>query len=109
MWEPGFLAFLTVSGFGIIVLAATNKAIRFAFPVIVALPFLAGILCPKRTSGSHRSASLAAGLIFCGLLVAGAPMRYRAESRVSAGATRSWLRLLRCNAKESFLLPTVQH
>ena len=78
-WEPDFLAVLIVIGFGIIVLAAPNREIRFEFPAIVALPFLAAILLSgKERPAPGRFAALAAGLVFCGLLAASVPTRHRA-------------------------------
>ena len=51
-WGPDFLALLLVIGFGVVVLAAPNRQIRYAFPVIVAAPFLTG----KLMSGKEHSA-----------------------------------------------------
>jgi len=83
---PDFLALLIMIGFGIVVLAATNRQIRYAFPTIVALPFLAGIIVSgKGHSVPGRSAALAAGLVFCSLLVAGIPTRHRADRQQSLG------------------------
>jgi len=77
---PDLLAFLIVAGFGMIVLAATNRQPRYAFPAIVGLPFLTAILISgKRHATPRRSAALAAGLVFCGLLVAAVPMRHRID------------------------------
>ena len=41
---PDFLAYLIMLGFCVVVLAAPNRQIRYAFPAIVALPFLTAIL-----------------------------------------------------------------
>jgi hypothetical protein len=77
--ELDVLPLLIMIGFGTIVLAATNRQIRYAFPAIVALPFLTAILMSgKEHSAPRQSAALAAGLVLCGLLVASAPTRYRA-------------------------------
>lgn len=75
---PDLLALLVMIGFGIVVLSSTSRVIRFDFPVIVALPFLSGILVSGRgRSVSCRSAVLAASLVFCGLLAAAVPTRHR--------------------------------
>ena len=77
---PDSLALLTLIGFGIIALAATNRQIRLAFPAIVALPFLTAVLMSGEGQPVRgRSAALAAGLVFCGLFLAGLPMRRRAS------------------------------
>jgi hypothetical protein len=103
---PDFLALLTVIGFCMIVLSVNNRQIRYLFPVIVALPFLTGILMSgKGQSVSRRSAALAAGLVFCGLLAAGVPTRHRAkiECLHRAGVVLGLAH--RCNVK-SVLLAT---
>ena len=46
LWGPDLFALLITISFGAIVLASHNREIRFAFPTIVALPFLTGIFCP---------------------------------------------------------------
>lgn len=77
---PDVLALLFMIGFGIIVLAAPVKQIRYAFPAIVALPFLTAILMSdKEQPVPPRSATIAALVVFCGLLAAGVPMRHRPD------------------------------
>ena len=77
---PDFIALLIMIGFAIIVFAAPNKQIRYAFPAIVALPFLAAILASGEEIPTPRwPATLAAGIVFCGLLVAAFPMRHRPD------------------------------
>ena len=44
VFRPDLVEFLIMIGFGIIVLAAPSRLIRYAFPAIVALPFLTAIL-----------------------------------------------------------------
>lgn len=101
---PDFLALLIVIGFGIIVLAATNKQIRYAFPAIVALPFLTGVVASgKGQPASRRSAALAAGLVFCGLLAAGVPTLHRADRRSLSRCDAVLVQALRCNAKRILL------
>jgi hypothetical protein len=105
LWQPTLPALLIMIGFAIIAMASPNREIRFAFPAIVALPFLAAILMSQKTdSAPARSAALAAGLVFCGLLAAGMPTRRRANE---ASITRSSAVLAqagRCQAKSILLL-----
>jgi hypothetical protein len=101
---PDFLALLIMIGFGIVVLAATNRQIRYAFPAIVALPFLAGILMSgKGHSAPGPSAALAAGLVFCGLLAAGVPTRHRANRQSLSRSDAVLAQAVRCNAKRIVL------
>jgi hypothetical protein len=99
-----FLALMIMIGFGIIVLASSNREIRFAFPVIVALPFLAAIVMSgKGHSASHSSAALAAGLVFCGFLVAGVPSWYRANIQSIERSRSVLIRADLCNASHIML------
>jgi hypothetical protein len=104
LWGTDFLALLIMIGFAIIVLAAPNREIRYAFPAIVALPFLTGILMSgKGHSVPGRSAALAAGLVFCGLLAASVPMRHRATRESLSRADAVLAQAARCNAKRIML------
>ena len=97
---PGFLALLIMIGFGIVALASTNREIRFAFPVIVALPFLTAILLSgKGHSVRGSSAALASGLVFCGLLAAGVPTRHRANRQTLSRSEAVLAQAAECNAK----------
>ena len=101
---PDFLALLIMIGFGIVMLSSHNREIRFAFPAIVALPFLAGILMSgKGHSASRPSAALAAGLVFCGLLAAGVPMRHRAKRQSLKRCDAVLAQAVRCHAKRILL------
>jgi hypothetical protein len=101
---PDFLALLIMIGFGIVVLAATNRQIRYAFPAIVALPFLAAILMSgKGHSVSGRSAALTAGLVFCGLLAAGVPTGHRANRQSLSRSDAVLALAARCDAKRILL------
>jgi hypothetical protein len=101
---PDFLALLIMIGFSILVLAAPNRQIRYAFPAIVALPFLAGILMSgKGRSAPSPSAALAAGLVFCGLLAAGVPTRHRANRQSISRCDAVLAEAVRCNAKRIVL------
>jgi hypothetical protein len=56
--------------------------IRFFFPVIIGLPFLIGTLIPhKTTEFTLRSSAISAILVFCTLVVAGAPMLRRPDRK----------------------------
>lgn len=101
---PDFLALLIMIGFGIVVFAATNRQIRYALPVIVALPFLTGILMSgKGQSLPRRSAALAAGLVFCSLLAAGVPTRHRASRQSLSRCDAVLAQAAKCNAKRIML------
>jgi hypothetical protein len=103
-WGTDFLAFLIMIGFGIVVLASNNREIRFAFPAIVALPFLTGILMSgKEHAVSGRSAALAAGLVFCGLLAASVPTAHRATRQILSRADAILAQAAQCNAKRMML------
>lgn len=100
---PDCLALLIMIGFAIIVLAATNKQIRYAFPAIVALPFLMAILMSGKGHNEHsvpgRSAALAAAIVFCSLLAASVPMRHRAARQSLDRADAVLAQAARCKAK----------
>jgi hypothetical protein len=101
---PDFIALLIVLGFGVIVFAATNRQIRYAFPVIVALPFLTGILISgKERPLPIRSAALLAGLVFCGLLAASVPALHRADRQSLSKCDAVLAQALRCNSKHILL------
>jgi hypothetical protein len=103
---PDLLALLVMIVFGIVVLSSPSRDIRFDFPAIVALPFLTGILMSgKGQSVSRRSAALAAGLVFCGLLAAGVPTRHRAKIECLSRSYAVLAMATQCNAK-SVLLAT---
>jgi len=88
LW-PEILALLIMVGFGITVLVSPNREIRFSFPLIITLPFLAAIfLSGKGQSVPTRTATVCAALVFCGLFVAGVPTRHRPD----------WRSFGRCNA-----------
>jgi len=99
-----FLAFLIVIGFSIIVLAASNRQIRFAFPAIVALPFLTAILMSRKgNSAPNRSAALASGLVFCVLLGVSVPMRHRASRQSLSRSDAVLAEATTCNAENVIL------
>jgi hypothetical protein len=108
---PDLLALLIVIGFGIIVFAATNKQIRYAFPAIVALPFLTGVVASgKGQPAPRRSAALAAGLVVCGLLAAGVPTLHRADRQSLSRSDAVLVQAVRCHSKHILLAtdsPTV--
>ena len=103
--EPDFLALLITIGFGIVVLAAPNRQIRYAFPAIISLPFLIGILISRKGhSAPSRSAALASGLVFCSLLAAGVPTRHRPDRQRSLGRSDAVLtQAVGCNTKRILL------
>jgi hypothetical protein len=101
---PDLFALLITIGFGIIVLASANREIRFAFPAIVALPFLTAILLSGRGhSAQGRPAALAAGLAFFGLLAASVSTGHRADKQSLMRADAILAQAARCNAKHIVL------
>ena len=101
---PDFLALLIMVGFGIVALSSTNREIRFAFPAVVAVPFLIGILMSgKGHSVPGPSAALVAGLVFCGLLAAGVPTRNRASRQSLSRCEAVLAQAAACNAKRIVL------
>jgi hypothetical protein len=113
LWGPDFLAFLIMTGFGTVVLAGTNRQVRYAFPAIVGLPFLTAILVSGKGQPAHRRpAALAAGLVFCGLLAAAVPMRNRADRQSLSRSDAVLAEAAACNAKSIVLAtdsPTLNH
>ncbi len=105
MWEPDFLPFLIIAGFVIVVLAAPNRQIRYAFPAIVALPFLAGLLMSsKEFSLPPGPAALASGLVFCSFFAASVPTRHRADRQQSLARSDAVVaQAARCSAKRILL------
>jgi len=104
LWKTDFLAFLIMIGFGILVLASHNREIRYAFPAIVALPFLTGILMSgKGHAVPGRSAAFAASLVFCGLLAASVPTGHRASRQSLSRADAVLAQAARCNAQRIML------
>jgi hypothetical protein len=104
LWSPDFLALAIMIGFGVIVLAATNKQIRYAFPAIVAVPFLIAILMSgKGDSVPRQSAVLAAGLVFCSLVALGVPTRHRADRQSIRRSDAVLAEAAACNAQNIML------
>jgi hypothetical protein len=103
---PAFLALLITAGFAMVVLAAPARDVRYAFPVIVSLPFLAALLLSGKAGAlPRRSAALVAALAFCALLVAAVPVRHRAVRQTLARCDAVLALADRSNAK-SVLLAT---
>jgi len=98
------VALLISIGLGVAVLLSPNREIRFALPVIVAAPFLIGILMSgKGSSMASRSAFLAGALVFCGLAAAAVPMRHRPDRQGLARPDSVLVEAARCNAKHILL------
>lgn len=73
------LAIWIVAGFAAIVLSSPNRQPRYAFPEVVALPFLAAVLLSGKRP-PYRSAIGSAVLAFCVLACLSWPTRYRLAS-----------------------------
>jgi len=101
---PDLFALLIMFGFGLIVLASHSRQIRYAFPAILALPFLIGILLSENEhSAPARPAALVAGLAFFGLLAASIPTGHRADRQSIVRADAIVAEAARCNAKRIVL------
>lgn len=99
-----WLPFVIAIGFGLIALATANKQIRYVFPALVSLPFLTGILLSgKGQPVPPLRAILAAGLVFCGLVVASVPMRHRPDRKTLDDADAVLAQAGQCNAKRIVL------
>jgi len=97
-------------GFATVVIASpsrelvADRAIRYAFPAIVALPFLVAIMMSGEGSPAPRlSAAFAAGLVFCGLLAASVPALYRASSQSLDRANAVLAHAAQCKAAHIIL------
>jgi len=104
--DPDFLPVFITAGFGIAVVSAPNRQIRYALPAIIALPFLTGALVSgKGRLFSRGYALLGAGLVFCGLVLASVPMRHRPDRQQSLGISEAVLRrAAQCDAKHILLI-----
>jgi hypothetical protein len=106
LWSADSLALATMMGFAVIVLTATNKQIRYAFPAIVAVPFLTSILaCGKGDPVPVQSARFAAAMAFCGLLALGVPMRSRPDRTTISRSEAVLTKALVCHS-QGILLAT---
>jgi hypothetical protein len=102
--RPDLFAVVITIGFGVIVLVSHNREIRFAFPAIVALPFLTGVLLSGNgRPAPGRSAALAAGLAFFGLLAAGVPTGHRIDKQSHIRPDAILSQAAACNAKRIVL------
>jgi hypothetical protein len=104
--EPASLAFLIALIYGVIVLVSANRQIRYAFPTIIALYFLLAILLSgKQASVSQKAATLAAGMVFCVLVLVGLPVRHRAQRQASLARTDAILaQATRCDDTRILLM-----
>ncbi len=101
---PDLLALLITIVFGIIALASPNRQIRYAFPAVVAPPFLIAILLSfKADPISDRPAALAAGLVFLGLLIAGVPTEHRPDRQSINRSEAALTQAVNCNARSIIL------
>ena len=101
---PDFLALLITIVFGISALASLNRQIRYAFPAVVAPPFLIAILLYfKADPISDRPAALAAGLVFLGLLIAGVPTEHRPDRQSINRSEAALTQAANCNARSIIL------
>jgi hypothetical protein len=99
-----FLAVLIMIGFGIVALASPNREIRFVLPTIVALPFIIAVLLSgKGHQVDGPSAFLLAAFVFCGLVVASLPMRYRPNNQSLTRTDAVLAQAAGCNSKRILL------
>jgi hypothetical protein len=77
-----FLVLVIIVGYAIIIFASPNREIRFAFSVIIALPFLtATLLSDEAKPLPPRFPVVAAAVAFCCLSAASLPMYRRPDKR----------------------------
>lgn len=102
--DADFVPLVIVLVFGLIVLAAPNRQIRYAFPAIVALPFLTAVLISGKGGSTPRlPAALTAVLVFCGLAAAAIPMRHRGDIQSISRADAVLAQVSACNARNIVL------
>ena len=77
--SPDALAIWIVVGFAAIILSSPNRQPRYAFPEVVALPFLAAVLLSGKRPPRRRAMGSAV-LAFCVLACLSWPTRYRLAS-----------------------------
>lgn len=79
-WGANALALFVLTGYCIVALASSNREFRFLFPVVIAAPFLVGIVISGRTGyRSQKAALLAATVVFTCVVAAAMPVLRRAE------------------------------
>ena len=99
-----FVAMLIMMGFGAVVLVSVNREIRFALPVIVATPFLVGLLLSGEGGATGgRPALLATAFVFCSLAVAALPMWHRADRKSLSRCDLVLAESARCGAQRILL------
>jgi hypothetical protein len=76
---PELASLLIMIVYCVIVLSAPNRQIRYAFPVLIAIPFLFALVSGKAPSVSSRSALLVCIAVVCGMIIAALPIRGRAS------------------------------
>jgi hypothetical protein len=104
MWGENVLALLVLIGYSIIVLASSNREFRFLFTLVIALPFLVGIVASERTYiYSQKAAISAAALVFCCLVAAAVPVLHRAERQSIQRSEAVLAHSVGCNAKHILL------
>jgi len=101
---PDLLALIILTGFGVLVLLSANRQIRYAFPVVIALPFLVAILMPgKPIPVSLRTATPLAVFAFFAIAAAAIPTLHR-PSELCVSRSRAVLdHAAQCNAKRIML------
>jgi hypothetical protein len=105
--NPDFLALVIVIGFGLIVLASSNRQLRYAFPAIVSAPFLLAVLFSRSGAAVGRKPAFILACLAAVLFGAAAlPTGHRAERQNTLGRADAVVNeAYRCNA-HSILLAT---
>ena len=102
---PDFLPLFIMLGFSVVVLASPNREVRFAFPPIVSLPFLAAILLSRNGHAIRsRFAALATGLVIIGLIAASVPTGSRSYQQSLSRAEVVLAQAARCHAKNLLIV-----
>lgn len=98
-WWSTLTAIAIVVGFAFIVLVSPNREIRFSFPLIIALPFLAAVaVSGEEYSVARREALICAALVFASLLVASIPTRNRPQWRSFSRSNAVFAQAARLNS-----------
>jgi hypothetical protein len=79
-WGANALPLVVLIEYCTVALASSNREFRFLYSVVIALPFLMGIVISGKTLiYSQKAAMLTAALVFCYLVGASVPVPHRAE------------------------------
>jgi hypothetical protein len=103
-WDINLIPLLITMVYFVISLASANRELRYSYVGIIGPPFLLAILMSGKTRGLSRgSATIAAALVFCYLVVASIPTLNRADRRSIARSEAVLTEAARSNSKRILL------